>query len=60
MTTPIENMEMVISVDPFNGLTVYGHDGDIDGVLCNGCIFQNSDRQLNLILELLPAPIFNL
>ena len=39
MTTPIENMEMVISVDPFNGLTVYGHDGDIDGFLCNGCIY---------------------
>ena len=39
MTTPIENMGMGISVDSFNGFTVYGHDGDIHSFLCNGCIY---------------------
>lgn len=31
MTTPIEEMGMGISVNDFNGMTVYGHDGAIDG-----------------------------
>ncbi|QKX06188.1 beta-lactamase family protein [Aquimarina sp. TRL1] len=31
MTTPKEGMGMGISVDNFNGITVYGHDGAIDG-----------------------------
>ena len=31
MTTPKEEMGMGISVNDFNGITVYGHDGSIDG-----------------------------
>ncbi|MDE5421524.1 beta-lactamase family protein [Ancylomarina sp. DW003] len=31
MTTPKEQMGMGISVNDFNGITVYGHDGAIDG-----------------------------
>lgn len=31
MTTPKEKMGMGISVDEFNGMVVYGHDGAIDG-----------------------------
>lgn len=31
MTAPKEKMGMGIAVDNFNGMTVYGHDGAIDG-----------------------------
>lgn len=57
MTTPKEEMGMGISVNDFNGMTVYGHDGAIDGFRSMAVYIPKFESTIVLTLNASSGPI---